>query len=197
MGDQSVPRYYLFVDALDECDLQSLQSFLRLLAKDVPGLNKKIKRILTSRTEPQITEELQIASHSYDTSPELNSSHVAGAVKQFIASTLNDLATLKNYDLDSAKKIQDHLDAHADGTFLWVSLVCKELKKARTPRKALEACAQSPKGLGPLYRRMIEQIYQDDDMEELHKVLHTMALSCRPLGPRELGILPCQAETPR
>lgn len=84
-------------DALDECDSQSLQSFLRLLAKAVPGLNKKVKWILTSRNEPQITEELRRARHSCDTSLELNSSHVAGAVKQFIASRVNDLATLKNY----------------------------------------------------------------------------------------------------
>ena len=189
LKDPSVPRYYLLVDALDECDSRSLQSFLHLLAKDVPGLNKKVKWILTSRNEPQITEQLRHARHSCDTSLELNSSHVAGAVKQFIASRVNDLATLKNYDLDLAKKIQRHLDTHADGTFLWVSLVCKELEKARTPRKALETCARFPKGLGPLYRRMMEQINQDDDMEELHKVLHTMALSCRPLGPRELGVL--------
>ena len=81
---------------------------------------------------------------------------MAGAVKQFIASRVNDLATIKNYYLDVAKKIQDHLDAHADETFLRVSLVCKELQKARTPRKALEACVQFPKGLGSLYRRMLE-----------------------------------------
>lgn len=81
------------------------------------------------------------------------------------------------------------MNAHADGTFLWVSLVCKELEKATTPRQALEACAKFPKGLNPLYQRMMEQIDKDDDREELHKVLHTMALVCRPLGPRELGVL--------
>ena len=97
--------------------------------------------------------------------------------------------TLNNYDLQLAKKIHDHLDAHADGTFLWVSLVCKEIKKARKLRKALEGCVKFLKDLGPLYGRMMEHISQDDDMDDLHKVLHTMALSCRPLGPRELGVL--------
>ena len=189
LEDRSVPRYYLLVDALDECDSQSLQSFLRLLEKALPGLNKKVKWILTSRNEPQITQQIRRDRHSCDTSLELNSSYVAGAVKQFIASRMNDLVTLQNYDLDLAKKIQDHLDAHADGTFLWVSLVCKELEKVRTPCKALEACAQFPKGLNPLYQRMMEQINQDDDKEELHKVLSTMALSCRPLGLRELSVL--------
>ena len=71
-----MPRYYLLVDALDECDSQSLQSFLRLLAKDVPGLTKKVKWILTSRNEPQITEGLYGARHSCDKSLELSSSHV-------------------------------------------------------------------------------------------------------------------------
>ena len=117
LEDPSVPRYYILVDALDECDSQSLQSFLRLLVKDVPGLNKKVKWILTSRNEPQITEQLRRARHSCDTSLELNSSHVAGAVKQFIASRVNDLATLKNHDAATGAALQT-LDGHSG---VWTS----------------------------------------------------------------------------
>ena len=67
-----------------------------------------MKWILTGRNEPQITEQLRGARHSRDTSLELNSLHMDGAVKQFIASKVNDLSTLKNYDLHLAEKMQDH-----------------------------------------------------------------------------------------
>ena len=97
---------------------------------------------------------------------------MAGAVKQFIASRVNDLSTPQNYDLDLTEKTQDQLEAHAGGTFLWVSLVCKVLEKERTLHKAMEACAQFLMGLNRPYQRMMEQIDQDDDREELHNSVH-------------------------
>ena len=187
LQDAAVRRYYLMVDALDECDSTSTETFLRLLTQGVPDL-PKAKWIVTSRNEPRIVKHLRDARQSHDTSLELNSSHVARAVRSFIDFKVGELARQMKYNSELEGYIRGYLDDHADGTFLWVSLVCKELEKVKS-RRAREACATFPAGLDPLYQRMMEQMQREDDCKEMLQVLRTMTVACRPLNLSEVGVI--------
>ena len=193
LQDSAVPKFYVMVDALDECDPESLETFLRLLIQVAPSLVNKVKWVVTSRNERGTIENFRSARQSHDMSLELHSSHVAHAVKSFINFKVHDLATRKNYTSELELYIRKYLHEHADGTFLWVSLVCKELEKVKL-WKAREACIKYPAGLDPLYQRMMELIQRDEDKKEMIQVLRTMTLACRPLGLSELGVL---AELPQ
>ncbi|RDW56552.1 hypothetical protein BP6252_14102 [Coleophoma cylindrospora] len=163
------------VDALDECNAQSTALFLRLLTGEIPGSKKKVKWLVTSRNERDITESFRGARQIHDTSLELNSAHVRRVVKSFIVFKVRDLTKRKDYDNVLETYIQNCLDDNADGTFLWVSLVC---------------CMYAVSGrTTALYQRMIEQIQEDEDEERLVQVLRTMTLACRPLGLSELGLI--------
>ncbi|KFY45191.1 hypothetical protein V494_01091 [Pseudogymnoascus sp. VKM F-4513 (FW-928)] len=188
LQDSTVPKFYIMVDALDECDQQSLETFLRTLLQGVPGLVNKVKWVVTSRNERSIIENFRCNRQSHDMSLELHSSNVDNAVKSFVNFKVHDLATRKKYASELQTYIRDYLNQHADGTFLWVSLVCKELEKVKL-WKAREACIKYPAGLDPLYQRMIELIQLDEDKEEMFQVLRTMTLACRPLDLSELGVL--------
>jgi hypothetical protein len=186
--DANVPRVYLMVDALDECDSRSLEDFLRLVTQDESKLSSKVKWVVTSRNETRISEHLQYVP---DTSLELNSSYVSEAVKSFINFRVNELTSRKKYRDKLQRSIKEYLTHHADGTFLWVALVCKELEKVsawRTP----SIYRKFPAGLESLYQRMVEQIHHDKDSEEVEvciQILCTVTIACRPLHLNEIGVI--------
>ena len=70
----------------------------------------------------------------------------------------------------------------SDGTFLWVALVFEELLRALR-RNVSQVLNRIPKGLTPLYDRMINQIQQlDYDYPQLCLItLATAAIAYRPL----------------
>ena len=147
--DPSHPRVYLMVDALDECDSQSLRTFLKLLSH--PGLSSKVKWVVTSRNETKIIKHLHRSHLGHDISLELNSSYVSKAVTSFINYKVNNLAAQKNYGSGLQSSIKGYLTENADGTFLWVALVCKELEKVEAWRTRY-IYTKFPAGLEPLYQ---------------------------------------------
>jgi hypothetical protein len=87
------------------------------------------------------------------------------------------------------KRIQDavfeHLTTNANDTFLWVALVCQDLKKT-AKRNVLKKLKSFPPGLNALYERMMQQIGASDDAELCKQVLATIALVYRPVTLSEL-----------
>jgi hypothetical protein len=146
---------------------------------------------VTSRNETKIIEHLQRGHLGHNMSLELNSFHVSEAVTSFINYKVNKLASQKNYRSELQGSIKEYLTEHADGTFLWVALVCKELEKVPAWRTR-DVYTKFPAGLEPLYERMLEQIQHNRDPEEVEvylQTLRTITLSYRPLHLGEMGIV--------
>jgi hypothetical protein len=82
------------------------------------------------------------------------------------------------------------MEARAEGTFLWVALVCKELGRLMA-RKALITMQQMPTGLQMLYQRMLEGIAADDeeDRDLCEALLRATTIARRPLDRAEIGHL--------
>jgi len=116
LHNTSLPKVYLLVNALNECDSQSLEIFLKLLSQS--KLSNKVKWVVTSRNETKIIEYLYRSHLSHDTSLELNSSHVSEAVKSFINFKVHELAVRKTYNSELQISVREYLTKHADGTFL-------------------------------------------------------------------------------
>jgi hypothetical protein len=78
----------------------------------------------------------------------------------------------------------------ANGTFLWVALVFKELQGVKS-WNVLQVANEVPTDLVPLYDRMIRQIQQlkHGDDELCRHILSTATLAYRPLHLLELGAL--------
>jgi hypothetical protein len=187
--DASVSRLYLLVDALDECEQDLLRTFLDLATS--PTASCKIKWVFTSRNIQSIQEQLLHTDFSRHTSLEVNSSRVSEAVVSFIRFKVDRLAAQKRYSTEIQQQVRLDMEARADGTFLWVALVCKELERV-TARKTLKTMQQVPAGLPQLYQRMLEQIaaYNDEeDSKFCEALLRTITIAQRPLDQAEIGHL--------
>ena len=186
--DPSLSNVCLMIDALDECDHQ-IHKLLEWIIDKNPDLSPKTKWLITSRNEPAFTQRLGHGQQLH-TSLELNSLHVTRAVAIFIDHKIGELASLKKYNGKLRAFIRECLLEKAEGTFLWVALVCKELRRARSgkERSFLQAI---PAGLVPLYERMLHQVlHQEDecDVEPCRRILCSVTLAFRPLRLEEIAI---------
>jgi hypothetical protein len=99
------------------------------------------------------------------------------------------LATAKKYDRGLQAEVQHQLRDKAEGTFLWVSLVCKELEGVELYRTR-EVLQVLPPGLDPLYERMMAQIVTQDARTAgyCRDILQSITLAFRPLQLKELAV---------
>jgi hypothetical protein len=186
LQDASLSITYLIIDALDEC-VTDLLKLLAFIAKQ-SSASSRVKWIVSSRNWPDIEEELERAEHKTRLSLELNAELVAAAVKIFIQQKTLQLAQEKRYTPEVEDKVLQHLTSNAGDTFLWVALVCQDLKT--TPKwNVLKKLAQFPPGLDSLYRRMLQQIRESDSAEICLGVLVVTAVLYQPVTVAELVIL--------
>ena len=190
LKDPALPRIYLLVDALDECTRQQIQLLKLITGRDMASLSK-VKWLVTSRNEPTIKEWLEQGDRRVHTSLELNSYHISHDVTRFIEFKVAELSQMKRYDYHLRCFVETYLRDKANGTFLWVALVCQELQKVSS-RRAKPTLEKFPAGLEPLYMRMMEQVLSLPDAEDVEfctSILRALVMAVRPLHLNELVFL--------
>ncbi|KAJ1329819.1 dynein assembly factor with WDR repeat domains 1 [Microdochium nivale] len=183
LQDPKLHQVVLVVDALDEC-LQGLPGFLDLVART--SETTTAKWLVSSRNWPQIEEILREVGHKL--SLEVNETSVTEAVNTYIKHKVSELARRKVYHDEIAKQVYSYLSSEANGTFLWVALICQVLEKTRGGN-ALQKVKSFPPGLDALYQRMMEQILVSEDAKPCTQVLAVMATAYRPPSLPELMTL--------
>jgi hypothetical protein len=189
LRDPELPPAFLFIDALDECNSQQTE-LLKYVIRFSSTARGKVKWLLTSRNESWIKEHLAYEGNCLDTSLELNAHNVSHAVCLYINAKVQDLAQQKRYSAELVDDVRAQLELKAEGTFLWVALVCKELAKLRGVRHVRRVLEGFPPGLQAMYERMMSQIEQVDNAEDVdycRRILAFVTLACRPLSIPEIN----------
>ncbi|KAI8668591.1 Vegetative incompatibility protein HET-E-1 [Fusarium keratoplasticum] len=185
LNDPSLDGAILIVDALDECKTNRYQ-LLDFITKP-----SRVKWIVSSRNWQDIEEKLDNTKQNVRLHLELNKDSVSKAVDTYIGYKVEELAGLKNYNTETRNAVQRHLVDNADGTFLWVALVCKELADSKVVRQrhTLSKLKLFPLGLDPLYERMMEQISDSNDANICKEILAIASVVYRPITLEELKVL--------
>lgn len=159
LEDCDLRNIILVIDGLDECQVNLCELLDRIMQKW--SSYSHVKWIVSSRNWPSIHERLDAAGQL---SLELNAKSVSTAVGLYIQHKMRQLVKLKKYDPETQDAIQQQLVQNAEGTFLWVALVCQYLERL-PPRDPLTKLHKFPRGLGPLYERMMREIFESDTLE--------------------------------
>ncbi|KAM3089420.1 hypothetical protein ACMFMG_001019 [Clarireedia jacksonii] len=106
---------------------------------------------------------------------ELNAQSVSAAVGWYVQDKVDKLARRKKEVKKYKKAIESHLLENANGTFLWVALVCQNLEKSQLFR--ISKLQDFPPELDPLYGRMIQQIIDMEDIEARKLCLKILAIA--------------------
>ncbi|KAI9763363.1 MAG: hypothetical protein M1840_000555 [Geoglossum simile] len=193
-------KVYIIIDAIDECEPDSIEMFLALLepytdpwhnCDNYPQKDSscKIKWLLTSRNEDAIKQPL---SGCLEIGLEQNAAHVDEAIRKFIDQSVKQLKRSKHYNATLCQFVEEYLHEKAEGTFLWVALACRELSKPTVrSMNTKSVLLQLPSGLSPLYSRIMEQVMgnEDEEMTAFAKaILQSMLVALRPLTLQEVAI---------
>ncbi|KAL8998435.1 MAG: hypothetical protein Q9188_006099 [Gyalolechia gomerana] len=181
-------RVYVVVDALDECQDEGMADLLKLIVRTGLHQPSKIKWLLTSRPLDSAERELLAGADQVLVSLELNSKHIAEAVKTYIAYRVDELDRRQSYGPKLRQEVEAELKNRAEDTYLWVSLACKKLEGVRRD-EALETLQELPPGLDAFYHRILDQLRHGEyvAVKSCMRLLKVMMLAYRPLNVLEVG----------
>lgn len=183
---------YCIADALDECDIESQDMFLRQIHQSFNQGNEaslvpcNVHFLIISRPYPKIQYSLSIFQN-FDLG---TCKEIADDLRAMIQDKVQDLARRKTYTASVRQKVSRILEEKADGTFLWVGIVCQQLIDVPS-KEAVSTLRAKPQGLYPLYRTLLSTAVGDDDSHnknaQLKTLLRVVTFALRPLTVVEIA----------
>ncbi|KAB8271069.1 WD40-repeat-containing domain protein [Aspergillus minisclerotigenes] len=187
LNDPTLQSTYLLIDGLDEC-VRDRQNLLDLLVEH-SSAHENIKWIVSSRNWPGIEEDLHLAK-KIKLHLELNETVLSKAIQSFIEYRVQKLENRSNGSkgkTDIWKAVKDHLVENANGTFLWVALVCEHLAKMFY-WEVREKLRDFPPHLEKIYERMMSQVIDSDKSVICKAILGVTTTVLRPVTLDEMMV---------
>ncbi|ROT38618.1 hypothetical protein SODALDRAFT_339955 [Sodiomyces alkalinus F11] len=179
LNDALLERAILIIDALDGCETGRPQ--LLHFITSFTSSTSRVKWIISSRNWPDIERQLEKATQKVRLSLELNGNSISSAVTFYIQYKMAQLVSKKKYDERTRDAVQSYLVANADGTFLWVALVCQALADTNVrKRHTMQMLNSFPPGLDALYEKMLNHTHElqgliesmeDVDEDEVEEII--------------------------
>ncbi len=190
LADPNAGQIYLLIDALDECDKSSRgfrQAFLASLAElfstqQGSGI-MNVKLLITCRPESDILDGLNDPRRLV----RIDSGKINADLWKYIHTRVNELSTKKKYPSKLKQDIQGTLSEKAGGTFLWVSLILKDISETTVISKVRTKLQSLPSSLSQVYSRILNKI-QEDDVGNARFILQWVVTARRPLTINELAM---------
>lgn len=173
---------YWVIDGLDECDTP--QQVISLLA-DIVASQTSIRILLISRRTQTLSIQIQRMAESVKVAT-LSVNKAASDLQQYVTAEMEYVPGRPAFKARVSQKILER----ADGNFLWVHLVLKNVAQCHTEAAIEETLDELPAELEPLYRRMESTLVVNSHPRDrgLTKIILTWAAcSRRPLTVDELS----------
>ncbi|PON24643.1 hypothetical protein TGAM01_v206573 [Trichoderma gamsii] len=184
LRDDSLKDPIFVIDALDEC-VSDLAQILKVITQSSAS-SSRVKWLVSSRNYADIQETLATAENKSIMSLELNAAFVSTAIMKYIQHQLKLLSRKKGYTKSQIDHLEEYLSTNANGTFLWVALVCAQLEW--TPRfDHLFKLIEFPVGLDQLYNRMMDRVCDSKISDFGRRVLAIATVTNRPLTTSEFA----------
>lgn len=174
----SLPIFWV-IDGLDECD--KFSSLITFIAQTPPS----VKILITSRNTPEIGKSLDKIEHLISRH-EIDDGDTASDIGIFIDSKMGNLPAGGD---DGRERLKCKILENACGSFLWVSLVVKELEQVYSEEGAEEVLNEVPTDMNKLYAQMLRGTANNLRTAILARSIFTWALlASRPLNTNELQL---------
>ncbi|EHA19938.1 hypothetical protein ASPNIDRAFT_39357 [Aspergillus niger ATCC 1015] len=186
------PKIYCIVDALDECEPHDREIMLRQIKQYFDGFHSEgsilpsVYFFVTSRPYPEIRSYISLFPCI-----DLGSrQEIITDLRATIRERVEILAKQKSYSVSVKERVSQILEEKADGTFLWIGIVCDRLSQPQTtnPLKTLQ---KLPQGLHSLYKNLLDDAFtaenDEEDYQTMKDMLKLVAFARRPLTMAELA----------
>lgn len=178
---QSTGPLYWVVDALDESD--SISTVIDILST-ISSSYFPIHTIVFSRQTPAITKGFDRVSNVVPLTI-INAEQNLDDIRLY---AINEMKYMHGNN-DLRKEIVDRIVERAEGSFLWVNLVLKEIMQCHNYEEIKISIDEIPSGMDSLYRRMetsIKTLTRVSDKDLARTIIIWATYSRRPLTTDEL-----------
>lgn len=187
---QNIPKGFLAIDGLDECDVNERKSLLDFLNEIVnlcdstnPG---KIRILILSREEPDIKKYLSIG-----TVVRLDSRDTLQDIELYVQHRAVLVQSKFNLKAEDREYIEQNVLDRTQGMFLYAKLVMKNLEDQPSLHHLMKELEPDcfPSGLNEAYYRSLHRIQTNSGENErlvARMILSLMLCSRRPLRWREV-----------
>jgi hypothetical protein len=134
--------------------LTSLLNATKLIIVLLETGRSGIQLIMVGR--PHLTDEISEAFEAEVPTIHVTSVKNSEDIIHYIQSSINKSTILKRVPKELQTEIVDKLSSGAQGMFLWVDLMLKELMKKRTPTALRKSLHEAPKGISEMLRHVLE-----------------------------------------
>ncbi|UKZ56065.1 hypothetical protein TrVGV298_009891 [Trichoderma virens] len=171
---------YILIDALDECDKTCIH-LLDLIAEIPASVNTRV--LITARPDVEIEKTAEtVGRHLRVDSGKINADLAA-----FIDSKLAELKVKrKTFPESLINAIGEKVKSQAGGTFLWASLVFKDISAAATTKAATRKLENLPSNLPGIYGRILDSI-DEDGTEDAAFIFRWMVVLKRPMTAKDMA----------
>ena len=176
------------VDGWDECDRESRKDLLislKELFNPEQGGPCHAKFIIVSRVDSSIDQQLHFSGSSPIQRLEITFENIQEDLDRFITERVDNLASMKKYTSDLKRDVKHQLMMRAEKTFLYISLLVKDLEDTATLSEAREKLETPPKDLDHIYESILQRI-DDGNIERARWILSLMCVARQPLTVEEL-----------
>jgi len=183
--DARVGEIFCVVDAVDECNAESRSDLLKKLfalaqnQSSTACSNFKLFGISRNIASVCFSPDRVIRMDSESFPP------IQSDIEAFIEHKIKQLNNLDDFS-EIADRVRTLYAEKAEGTFLWVGLMSRQLESAETIDEALDMLERAPSGLHNLYKRLLERI-QPQPRFALNSMLRWLLVARRPMTTKELA----------
>ncbi|KAI9045141.1 uncharacterized protein KD926_009555 [Aspergillus affinis] len=188
-GDSSV---FLVFDGVDEAFQEDRQTFLGLLSdlRRADPHNMRIQIVLVGRPEifDDLAEALDVSLPTIHVDWRKNSSDIA----HYVETSIRKSRVLSRAPKALRDEIEETLTQNAQGMFIWVDLMLRELSKKTRASAIRDQLTKAPRGLDQMLRHVLENfstLLKDEDPDDLNEMLAWVTCAQRPLTLGELDTL--------
>jgi hypothetical protein len=175
---------YCTLDALDECEAESMVLLLNKLQRRVET-KSKFKFIAVSRRHPEYIAEALFSSITVEIDNSAHARDTRDDIKRYISQRVHHLAQIKRFLNEPLHHhIEEVFNAKAQDTFLWVSFMIHDLLQ-KTAVQIEASLEKLPTGINAVYDRILAQI-DIEQADTVSKMLGWITLAARPLAVSEL-----------
>ncbi|RSL94795.1 hypothetical protein CDV31_014159 [Fusarium ambrosium] len=183
LAQPGLPKIFCIIDGVDECHsshqlVAKLYDYCKSLAQSNDSAGLRLAMIGRDLEGLDAFPGIKVDPDNED--------NVNEDVKTFISSSLEPLSRIQGFDDEIRSRVEKSLLGRAEGIFLWVSFVIDELSKKKTCVEILDTIPALPKGLHPIFARMLHQI-ESVQRHTSALIFKWVALAERPLTLNELA----------
>lgn len=197
LGDEHLTPVILVLDALDECDETNAGNpdaqHLISLISDTLNISHKIKWLLSSRPETKSFYYKKLINYpALGAIIDVDVQSRSGPVEAYIKHKLSELERENDYPKNVLNDISIEIRERAQNTFLWVSLVFRDIIENKVAEyDAVEHVRSSPPSLKNLYTHLMSRVesLNRSDPEYCKAVIAAVCFAYRPLSYAELHVV--------